>query len=262
MDTVYIRYINLDRRTDRNEDVLKKLISILGFDESNIKRFSAIDGNNLIQDLVVKNYISDELIEIIRAKEINVKAPELACLLSHYFLLKEIVEDKTIPYDSIIFLFEDDFFINEQYLTTIKISDIIEEIKNSEFDKESTWDMIYMGGRFTPNFIPKNKTYFTNIFNNLYKRIDGQGMDWDRTTHNYLVKKSNIKNILKCYLEYFKNQKNQKNQTFQVDSFYNSQSKNLEMFDYFPHIFYSPWNYSTDIQYSKLMINTKDICME
>lgn len=259
MDIVFIRYINLDRRTDRNEDVLKKLISILGFDKSNIKRFSAIDGNNLIKDLVMKNYIRDELIEIIKEKQIDVKATELACLLSHYFLLKEIVEDKTIPDESIIFLFEDDFFINEQYLSTIKILDIIEEIKKLEFVKESTYDMIYMGGRFTQNFIPKNKTYFINIFKNLYKRIDGQGIDWDRTTHNYLVKKSNINNILKCYFEYFKNQKNLK---FQVDSFYNSQSKNIIMYDYFPHIFYSPWNYTTDIQYSRLIINTKDICIE
>lgn len=259
MDSVYTRYINLDKRTDRNEDVLKKLISILGFDVSNIKRFSAIDGNNLIQDLVIKNYICDELIEIIREKKINVKTAELACLLSHYFLLKEIVEDITIPDNSIIFIFEDDFFINTQYLMTIKISDIIRVIKNADFNKESNWDMIYMGGRFTPNFIPKNKTYFTHIFNNLYKRIYGQGIDWDRTTHNYLVKKSYIKNILKCYLEYFREQKNP---VFQVDSFYNSQTKNLEMYDYFPHIFYSPWNYSTDIQYSKLMINTKDISID
>jgi len=259
MDSIYVRYINLDRRTDRNEDVLKKLTSILGFEESNIKRFSAIDGNNLIQDLVIKNYIQDKLIEIIKEKKNNVKAPELACLLSHYFLLKEIVEDKTIPYDSIIFLFEDDFFINTQYLMSIKILDIVEEIKNADFNKESKWDMIYMGGRFKPNFIPKNKTFFNHIFNNLYKRIAGQGMDWDRTTHNYLVKKSNIQNILKCYLEYFEDKKNP---AFQVDTFYNSQTKNLEMYDYFPHIFYSPWNYLTDIQYSKLIINTKDISLE
>ena len=48
MDSVYVRYINLDRRTDRNQDVMNKFKSVLGFDESNIKRFSAIDGTNLI----------------------------------------------------------------------------------------------------------------------------------------------------------------------------------------------------------------------
>lgn len=256
MDSVYVRYINLDRRTDRNTDVLKKIISILGFEETNIKRFSAIDGNNLIPDLVKKKYIGDELIDIIRKKKNNVKAPELGCLLSHYFLLKEIEEDKTMPDDSIIFLFEDDFFINTPYLEITPLINIIGEIKNSEIDKENLWDIIYLGGRFTPNFIPKNKTYFSHIFGNVYKRINGRGMDWDRTTHNYLVKKSNIKNILKCYLEYFTTQPNP---SFQVDSFYNSQTNILNMYDYFPHIFFSPWNYSTDIQYSKLIINTKDI---
>lgn len=256
MESVYVRYINLDRRTDRNEDVLKKLISILGFEEKNIKRFSAINGNDLVKDLRDKNYIRDELIDIIKQKKINVKANELGCLLSHYFLLKEIWEDKTISDDSIIFLFEDDFFINTQYLETTGITDIIGEIKNSEIDKENSWDMIYLGGRFTPNFIPKNKTYFSHISGNIFKRINGRGIDWDRTTHNYLIKKSNIQNILKCYLEYFITQLNP---AFQVDSFYNSQTNKINMYDYFPHIFYSPWNYSTDIQNSNLIINTKDL---
>jgi GR25 family glycosyltransferase involved in LPS biosynthesis len=256
MDSVYVRYINLDRRTDRNEDVLKKLISILGFEKKNIKRFSAINGNNLVKDLIDKNYIRDELIEIIKGRKINVKAPELGCLLSHYFLLKETCEDKTIPNDSIIFLFEDDFFINTPYLETTGITNIIREIKNLEIEKEGLLDMIYLGGRFTPNFIPKNKTYFSHISNNIYKRINGRGIDWDRTTHNYLIKKSNIQNILKCYLEYFTTQSNP---TFQVDSFYNSHTNILNMYDYFPHIFYSPWNYSTDIQKSELKINTKDL---
>lgn len=256
MNSIYVRYINLDRRTDRNEDVLNKFISILGFDVNIIKRFSAINGLDLVQDLRNKNYINDELIEIIKEKQLNIKSPEFACLLSHYFLLKEILEDDTIEDNSIIFLFEDDFFINSVYIETTKIIDIVEEIKNSNMDKENAWDMIYLGGRFMPNFVPKNKTYFLNMFNNFYKRINGQGMDWDRTTHNYLIKKSNISNIIKCYLNYFRNQEKP---SFQVDSFYNSQSKNLEMYDYFPHIFYSPWNYSTDIQHSKLTINTKDI---
>lgn len=256
MDSVYVRYINLDRRTDRNTDVLNKFTSILGFKETNIKRFSAINGINLVQDLNDKNYIGDELINILSKKKIVVKAPELGCLLSHYFLLKEIMEDQTIPDNSIVFMFEDDFFINTPYLEKKSMSDIVGEIVDSDLGEEKSWDIIYLGGRFTLNFIPKNKTYFSHTFGNIYKRINGQGMDWDRTTHNYLVKKSNIPNILKCYLEYYKTQTNP---TFQVDSFYNSLSSKIKMYDYFPHIFYSPWNYSTDIQKSKLMINTKDI---
>jgi hypothetical protein len=59
LDTVYVRYINLDRRIDRNEDVLKKFTEILGFKENNIKRFSAIDGTNIVNDLKKNNYLDD-----------------------------------------------------------------------------------------------------------------------------------------------------------------------------------------------------------
>jgi hypothetical protein len=117
--------------------------------------------------------------------------------------------------------------------------------------------MIYLGGRFTQNFIPKNKNFFIpHTLNNFYLRINGRGADWDRTTHNYLIKKINIPNIIKCYLEYFETNQNH---SFQVDTFYNSLSNKIKMYDYFPHIFYSPMNYLTDIQHSKAKINTKEI---
>ena len=44
-----------------------------------------------------------------------------------------------------------------------------------------------------------------------------------------------------------------------LDSFYNSLAQKIKMYDYLPHIFYSSQNYFTDIQYSKISINTKDI---
>lgn len=253
MDSIHVRYINLDRRTDRNEDIINKLVGVLGFDKKNIKRFSAIDGTNLSQDLRNKNYLDDELVKIIMERKSNVRIPELACLLSHYFLLKEIVKDETIPDKAIIFLFEDDFFINTPYLETNKFSDIINEInKFNEFN----WDMIYLGGRFAQNFIPVNKSFFKQIKGNLYLRVQGKGIDWDRTAHNYLIKKSNIQNILNCYINYFKNNIKL---TFQVDTFYNLIPNHIKMYDYFPHIFYSPRNYTSDIQYSRLVMNTKDI---
>jgi len=256
LDLVYVRYINLDRRTDRNEDVLKKFIETLKFNQNNIKRFSAIDGTKLIQDLKDKNFIGDELIEIIRNLKIKIKSPELGCLLSHYLLLKEILSDDSIPEESMVFIFEDDFFINTQYIESIKFADTISQLETSELNKENNWDLIYYGGRFSQNFIPTNKNFFTHSFDNYYLRINGRGMDWDRTTHCYLVKKKNIQTIINCYLEYFKSNSNP---AFQVDSFYNSQSNKIKMYDYFPHIFYSPWNYSTDIQRSNIMINTQDI---
>lgn len=112
LNTVFVRYINLDRRQDRNDDTIKKLVDILGFNPSNIKRFSAIDGANIIEDLKNKNYIENDFIKILQSVNLNVKTGELGCLLSHYFLLEEICSDTTITDNSYIFIFEDDFFIN------------------------------------------------------------------------------------------------------------------------------------------------------
>ncbi len=50
MEKIFVRYINLDRRTDRNIDIIQK-INKLGFVSENVKRFSAINGIDLINDL-------------------------------------------------------------------------------------------------------------------------------------------------------------------------------------------------------------------
>lgn len=259
LNTVFVRYINLDRRPDRNEDAMKKLVDILGFNPSNVKRFSAIDGSIIVEDLRNKNYIDNEFIKILQSANFNVRLGELGCLLSHYFLLEEIYNDTSIPDDSNVFIFEDDFFINTPYLETINLTDILGKLNGSNLDNENLWDMIYFGGRFKLNFSPSNLNitkFFSHSFDNFYLRIQGQGMEWDRTTHNYLVKKTNIKKILNSILEYYLNETHP---TIQVDHMYCSLSKKLNMYDYFPHIFFSPMNYSTDIQNSKATINTKDL---
>lgn len=258
MHSIKIRYINLDRRTERNQDVLKKF-SMLNFKKENIKRFSAVDGKNLVEDLKKKSYIGDVIIKIIKNKNINWNTCILSCLLSHYFLLKEIIDDETIEVEDMVFIFEDDFFINDIYLNKIKFEDIINKLVVSDINISNGWDMIFFGGRFKINFTPSNQNmekFFSWSFDNYYLRNKGNGIDWDRTTHNYLVKKKNIKKILDLILN---NYLNSINPTKEIDSLYNSLSLDIKMFDYFPHIFYSPLNYSTDIQNSNQIINSKNI---
>jgi len=256
MDKVFIRYINLDRRLDRNDDTIKKFIDILGFNPSNIKRFSAIDGSNIVDDLRNKNYLGDEIIKILHSANMDIKTGELGCLLSHYFLLKEIINDTSIPDNSNIFIFEDDFFIDNLNLEKNDLNKIFNELNCSKLDNDGLWDMIYFGGRFRINFSPSNlnmTNFFSHSFDNFYLRIKGQGMDWDRTTHNYLIKKNNIQKILNCILNHYLTEVKP---IQQIDNLYNSFSSKLNMYDYFPHLFFSPMNYSTDIQNSKKTINT------
>lgn len=259
LDSIFVRYINLDRRIDRKEDTMKKFVDILGFNAVNIKRFSAINGSNIIDDLKNKNYIEDDMIKILQSSNLNIRTGELGCLLSHYFLLKEIVDDTTIQDNSYVFIFEDDFFINTPYFEKNNLTDILNKLNSSELDNKNLWDILYFGGRFRQNFAPSQSNltkFFTHSFDNFYLRIKGHGGDWDRTTHNYLVKKNNIPKILNCILNHYSKEVKPINQ---IDSLYNSFSSKLNMYDYFPHLFYSPMNYSTDIQNSRITINTTNI---
>ena len=90
-----IIYINLDRRPDRNENMINilKKHNLMGISE----RFSAVDGSNL--DL---NKISNKLITkkgIVDAKKSNklytVMTPgAIGCALSHHHVYKKIVDEK------------------------------------------------------------------------------------------------------------------------------------------------------------------------
>ena len=255
LENITTYYINLDFRTDRNKDVIEKLINKLGFSETNIYRFSAIDGKNLIDELKNKNYIDDEIIYMIKNLDITYKSAELACLLSHYFLLKQIVNNPNITDNELIFIFEDDFFINEKYLQQNLFSNIILELEN--YKNMNDFDIIYLGGRFNLNFnLLNHDKSFKKINNesNLYLRTIGSGYNWDRTLHNYIINKKSATNLLNLVIENFKNNKKI---IHEIDHLYCNGT--LKTLDYFPHIFYSPLNYTSNIQFSDKFINTKNI---
>lgn len=255
-NSVFARYINLDRRPDRNANTVKKLVDILGFNSSNVKRFSAIDGSNIVEDLRNKNYMENNFIKILQSLKLKVKYGELGCLLSHYFVLEEIYNDDTICVNSFVFIFEDDFFINDTYLEKNNLFNILSKLHCSKLDDENLWDIIYFGGRFKKNFIPSNMNFFAHSFDNFYSRIKGWGGDWERTTHNYLLKKKNIGKILNSIKQYYLYESSP---TIQVDKMYSSLSKKIYTFDHFPHLFYSPMNYSTDIQCKTSTIDTEKL---
>lgn len=265
LENITAHYINLDFRTDRNQDIREKL-SKLGFAESNITRFSALDGKKLSEDLVNKNLSQTLMIQIIKNNNNVYKSTELAVTLSHYFLLQKIIQNPNISWTEPIFIFEDDFFLNDKYLDSKPFGEIIGEIEcfnrslTQVYPDESTWDIIFLGGRFNIGFIPQSifdesSLNFKKINENFYQRIQGKGMDWDRTLHNYVInKKSAIK-----LCEIIESNFTQKKPIRQIDHLYCSGSNGLKSFDYFPHIFYSPLNYTSDIQFSKLKIKTSNL---
>ena len=257
-------YINLDRREDRNKDALNN-IKKLGFSENNIKRFSAIDGKKLIIDLQNRNYYNNSIIKILQNKNIKFNACELACMLSHYFCLDGILNDDDVKDDDIIFMFEDDFFINDEYLKNnggfnkilTDFDNFYDNFNNScnNFNNSCNnfdWDLIFFGGRFKVNFIPlKLETYYKKTYGNYYEKISSKGgHNTDRTTHNYVVKKSNIYKICDVIFNNYVSI----DSTMQIDNLFNHHTKHLKIYDYFPHIFYSPADYKTDIQKTNINI--------
>lgn len=226
--------INLDRRPNRYEDFCNRF----PFDKKIVKRFSAIDGNNLIipADMIIKNKNA------------------YACRLSHLEICRQFVSNKNLNDEDYILVFEDDSFFCDNFKTKfIKILEHLHEVKKNEPN------VIYIGGRFEPNFIPEVpylKNCFEKLVNNFYlkKRQTFMGCndyDRDRTTHCLIYNKKAAERILKVH-DYL-------NPNIEIDTFLNwiyYNDEEINLIDAFPHLCYSPVNYETDIQ-QPVQINKK-----
>ena len=202
---------------------------VYGKINSNKKMYIVGDFNcgiNLIQSIITKHYI-DKYLNFVKKKISNQE-------LSNYEYVIEYIKEIDNLKES----------INNNYCESI-----CESICES-------WDMIYLGGRFQQNFIPKsnNSDVFKKINENIFLRIKGHGLNWDRTTHSYVVNKKNIANIYNLILQNFQST----NIIEQIDHLY-IQSSKLTCYDYFPHLFYSPANYTSDIQNNNIRISGKEL---
>lgn len=258
MNNILVRYINLDRKPDRNISTLHKIKS-LGFQEHNIKRFSAIDGRNLKSDLISKNYINNNCIINLQKSNKSIREGIIGCALSHYFLLEEIMTDSSISNDNIIFIFEDDFLINDELLASTSLSEIL-----SEINEINDWDIMYLGGRFSTGYTINNSVlnHYSRLSLNIYQKLETK--EWnshkDRTTHNYIIKKSSAKKIIDLLNERFLfNEKDWKNEIPPIDCMINNLLDKIKICDYFPHLFYSQIDYDTDIQHNFKTINMNEL---
>ena len=258
MENILIKFINLDRRPDRLElfyENIKKLD--LDIEPNQMERFSAIDGNNLLADIQNKNYHNDEIFNYFKNNK-RYATGELGCLLSHYFLLKQISLDDTIEDSKIIFIFEDDVFISEDFLKQNNFKDILQELPY--FNKHYDWDLIYLGGKYQVNYLPSSRHIIINyekIHTNFYKRnIEKEiketkttfnNSEFNRVTHCLIVNKKSAKKIIDSLLVFLKNNM-VKNVHTGIDTIITKYLLDIIKIDYFPHIFYSPLNYKTDIQ--------------
>jgi len=241
-----IYYINLDRREDRSTEFLDK-IKLTSLANSTIKRFSAVDGTCLQENLVMRNLNRDPII-LLLAHLRNKNNPSMrpgvvGCFLSHYFLLKEIVENQSLCDDQIVYIFEDDVFFSKNEFE----NEMLEIQKFSQ-----PWDLIFVGGRWNANFVPSGDyEYFEKATKHLYKRLQtspkyqqrlGSSLNLDRGAMGYCVQKKSVPIILEQLFHFLHSN------TFQaIDAVY--VRLDINSFDFFPHLFYSPLHYNkSDIQ--------------
>jgi len=242
----YNYVINLDRRPDRYSDFLEKIEKTDLFKNENFIRFSAFDGANFKNELKRFDYENHPLINNLKniSKTDKIKTGELGAFISHLEVLKAISINNNINEDDYVKVFEDDIFFNNDFIQNYNKLNVIfkEENKNRNF--------IYLGGRFTDSFdinINNNDFYQKPPGNDfIYKRKPiqnpGFNMQWDRINCSYMIKKSfsqqfyNI--ILKITEEKF----------MPIDTLYLMLHTHLDFYEFYPHLFWSPLNYKSDIQ--------------
>jgi len=118
-----IVYINLDRSTERK----KRLESQFNkYNIKNYRRFKAIDGNTYkLTDSDRSIFKYNEMGQIIRelngGYKLALRPPEIGCWLSHYYIWKELINDKN---NDMYIIMEDDSVL----LSNIKTS--VDTVKN------------------------------------------------------------------------------------------------------------------------------------
>ena len=121
-----IIYINLDRRPDRNENVINQLKNINY--NGNLERFSAIDSKKLDINLMPNNIFTKKAIDDANdttGKLYNVMTKgAIGCTLSHKLIYEKILYGE----DEYVLILEDDITFDDNF--TKKYTDIIKKYLN------------------------------------------------------------------------------------------------------------------------------------
>jgi glycosyl transferase family 25 len=156
--------INLKRRPDRLQNF-----------KNNFKEFA--DDIQVVYGFDGKNFFSESKKEQEMARKcFNLNRGEMGCAISHFRIYQDII-DNNYDYGMI---FEDDAMPSDNF--NEKINNVLKEMPNC--------DILFFGGRFTPDFM-LNEPEFIKISDNIVmhniKLWDM--MKHERTTHGYIISK-------------------------------------------------------------------------
>ena len=245
MNETHIRCISLDRRPDRwrlfeqglNNTTLKTLP---------LQRFSAIDGRRLAEEIHERNLRDEKIISLLRDE--FYPAGVLGCLLSHYFLWKEIASDDTISDNDTVIVLEDD--------ARFCLYDYDEVLKNVHSIPKQDWIILYLGGRWWPSFVPDGDWEdFRHLSGHVFHRHIrdktkfGHSISVDRCTTAYATHKRGALLMMAEVEGYLASHPFHAIDYLLVDVFSEAGSM-----DYFPHVVYSPLSHDvSDVQASGLV---------
>lgn len=224
--------ISLDKRQDRR-DLFDNWF------KHPYKIFNGIDGSNL------KSYYTDPSFKLLLDKLNNTEIieGEIGCKFSHFKIWESISETSII--------LEDDLINSQNYLDKLK------NLKNEINNINSDWDIIYIGGQWTPDYSinstsyietqkisDENKDiYFKNTTEHLYLRINNENNNKRnsqnplfRTSHGMVLSKKGANKLKNFALN------DERFLDFPLDVFIQCMEleHQLVTYDFFPHIFYSP----------------------
>ncbi len=239
--------INLDRRPDKWEETIQNIKSSKELSKETFIRISAFDGFNY-KDEIKKYHLEHNVVyNYLKTYKIPIFLGVYGCYMSHLIVLYNILQNNDIKENDYVGVYEDDFQLSKNFDKKYK------KFKKINLDELGV-EFMYLGGRFEPHFKCEGleKTTHPNIFyRNNHEKISNH--DWERTTHAYIVKKSICKKLISLLTTKFINQI----LIFRpIDHIYNSLYKDIKMFDYFQHLYYSEVDYKTDIQTEKFMEKT------
>jgi GR25 family glycosyltransferase involved in LPS biosynthesis len=243
----YNYVINLTRRPDRWEQFLKNKNQTI-LKEENFIRFAAFDGfdyENEIKRFGIENHV---IFRFMKQIKLSVPKGVLGCLMSHLMLLQEIINNKDIEDNDYVGIYEDDIFYCDNF-----------DKKYNEFKKINlsnyNVDFIYLGGRFAKDFDCRYSDDFNLMFEktdnpNLIKRkqMIYRNFNWDRCTFSFVIRKSICKKLMEIISTLFVKKEVGIIKFEAIDYVYTCAFNKINMFDFIPHLYYSPVNYNTDIQ--------------
>ena len=150
--------INLERNKDRWENI-NKIINSCCLKEYNFNRFDAFDGKNYENEIIKRGLENHPIILKLKENKATTPAGAFGCFMSHVLILQKIADDQSLNNNDYVGIYEDDFLISGTFEKFNENITKFNEINLNELDVE----LIYLGGRFEPNFICFDEKLFTEM---------------------------------------------------------------------------------------------------